>query len=131
MGIYPFTYRDIYVHSKTTIVDDEWFSVGSANLNNRGLVTDSEINALVHDPALAKSLRLNLWAEHLKMTPEAVANCTVEEMVGNAWKEQATRNEQIFKEKKEPFYSALFPYKVGDMPGSWVLEELETLTLEH
>lgn len=105
--------------------------MGSANLNNRGLVTDSEINVLVHNPELAKNLRLNLWAEHLKMTLEAVANCTVEELIANVWKEQAARNEEIFKDKKEPFYSALFPYKVGNMPGSWVLEELESLTFEH
>jgi phosphatidylserine/phosphatidylglycerophosphate/cardiolipin synthase-like enzyme len=131
MGINPFTYRGIYVHSKTTIVDDEWFSVGSANLNNRGMVTDSEINVLVHNPELAKSLRLNLWAEHLKMTPAAVGDCTVEELIGRVWREQADRNEEIFKEKKEPFYSALFPYQMGRMPDSWILEELETLTFEH
>ncbi|MBN9387512.1 MAG: hypothetical protein J0I20_05610 [Chloroflexi bacterium] len=131
MGIHPFTYRGIYVHSKTTIVDDEWFSVGSANLNNRGLVTDSEINVLVHDPELTKSLRVNLWAEHLKMTPAAVRACTVEELVGKVWKEQADRNEAILKEKKEPFYSSLFPYQVGRMPDSWLLEEFETLTFEH
>ena len=28
-------YRSIYVHAKTTIVDDAWLTLGSANLNDR------------------------------------------------------------------------------------------------
>ncbi len=52
-GVQPFTYRPIYVHAKVGIVDDEWVTVGSANLNSRGLITDSEINAVIHDPDLA------------------------------------------------------------------------------
>ena len=131
MGIHPFAYRDIYVHSKTTIIDDEWFSVGSANLNNRGMITDSEINAVVHDAAIAKSLRVKLWAEHLNMTPEAVANCSVEELASRVWVEQAAINKEIFNEKKEPFRSALFRYEVGKMPGAWLLEELEAMSFEH
>jgi phosphatidylserine/phosphatidylglycerophosphate/cardiolipin synthase-like enzyme len=30
-------YRPIYVHAKVAIVDDLWATVGSANLNNRGM----------------------------------------------------------------------------------------------
>jgi hypothetical protein len=30
-------YRSIYVHAKVAIVDDRWSTVGSANLNNRGM----------------------------------------------------------------------------------------------
>jgi phosphatidylserine/phosphatidylglycerophosphate/cardiolipin synthase-like enzyme len=58
-------YRPIYVHAKVAIVDDLWATVGSANLNNRGLRDDVEINVATLDADLAYSLRLRLWAEHL------------------------------------------------------------------
>ena len=31
-----YVFRSIYVHAKTTIVDDAWLTLGSANLNDRG-----------------------------------------------------------------------------------------------
>jgi len=59
-------YNDIYVHAKLFIVDDEWYSIGSANISYQSLRTDSEINVAVWDPTGAKKLRQNLWKEHLE-----------------------------------------------------------------
>jgi phosphatidylserine/phosphatidylglycerophosphate/cardiolipin synthase-like enzyme len=131
MGRNPFSYRDIYVHSKTTIIDDEWFMVGSANLNNRGMITDSEIDALVHDPALARQLRVDLWAEHLKITPEEVGKQEIVDLIDREWVQKAATNQDIFKRKKEPLPSTLFPYQIGKMPGTWLLEDIEAMTFEH
>ncbi|HEU5380934.1 MAG TPA: phospholipase D-like domain-containing protein [Ktedonobacteraceae bacterium] len=58
-------YRPVYVHAKIAIIDDLWTTAGSANLNNRGLRDDAEINVATFDSELARSLRLRLWAEHL------------------------------------------------------------------
>ena len=58
-------YRSIYVHAKTTIVDDVWFTLGSANLNNRGMRDDTELNVAIVHPELAQRLRIFLMAEHL------------------------------------------------------------------
>lgn len=58
-------YRPIYVHAKVAIVDDLWTTVGSANLNNRGMRDDAEMNVTTLDAELAQGLRLLLWAEHL------------------------------------------------------------------
>jgi phosphatidylserine/phosphatidylglycerophosphate/cardiolipin synthase-like enzyme len=58
-------YRPIYVHAKVGIVDDVWTTVGSGNLNNRGMRNDAEINIATLDPSLAFGMRLMLWAEHL------------------------------------------------------------------
>ena len=58
-------YRPIYVHAKVGLVDDRWATVGSANLNSRGLSHDAELNLAVLDQAFARGLRLSLWAEHL------------------------------------------------------------------
>ncbi|MHC4597204.1 MAG: phospholipase D-like domain-containing protein, partial [Planctomycetota bacterium] len=59
-------YNDIYVHAKLFIVDDEWYSIGSANISYQSLKTDSEINVAVWDPDGARKLRQNLWKEHLE-----------------------------------------------------------------
>lgn len=58
-------YRPVYVHAKVAIIDDIWWTAGSANLNSRGLQSDAEINISVLDARTAQDLRLRLWSEHL------------------------------------------------------------------
>ncbi len=67
----------VYVHAKVMIVDDIFVSIGTANINRRGLFHDGEINCfavpqqLKRDPANpARLLRCQLWAEHLGLPPE-------------------------------------------------------------
>ena len=57
----------VYVHAKVGIIDDEWLTIGSANLNNHSLFNDTEMNVVVRDAALARDTRLRLWAEHLEV----------------------------------------------------------------
>ena len=71
----------IYVHAKTTIVDDEVLHVGSSNMNNRSLRLDTECDVTIDarlpgnaDAApTIRALRDRLLAEHLGVAPEAVA----------------------------------------------------------
>ncbi len=63
-------YRPIYVHAKVAIIDDLWSTVGSANLNNRGMRDDTEMNVATLNAELAQDLRLLLWAEHLGLMSE-------------------------------------------------------------
>ena len=63
-------YRPIYVHAKVTIIDDLWSTVGSANLNNRGMRDDTEMNVAAFNAELARGLRMLLWAEHLELIGE-------------------------------------------------------------
>lgn len=61
----------VNVHSKLMIVDDELLIVGSANLNNRSMVLDSECNVSIDAGADARirrviaAMRDTLLAEHL------------------------------------------------------------------
>ncbi|MEU8631975.1 phospholipase D family protein [Amycolatopsis sp. NPDC048633] len=55
----------VYVHAKVGIVDDEWLTVGSANLNEHSLFNDTEVNIATDDHELTRTTRLRLWAEHL------------------------------------------------------------------
>ncbi len=63
-------YHSVYVHAKTTIVDDVWITLGSANLNNRGMLNDTEMNVAIMHPELAHRLRVFLMAEHLYLCHE-------------------------------------------------------------
>lgn len=62
----------LYVHSKLGLVDDEWLTVGSANLNDHSLFNDTEVNVLTCDAELARATRLRLWAEHLELPQSAI-----------------------------------------------------------
>jgi phosphatidylserine/phosphatidylglycerophosphate/cardiolipin synthase-like enzyme len=57
----------IYIHAKIAIADDNWLTLGSANLNEHSLFNDTEMNIVSHDPELARKTRLRLWAEHLEL----------------------------------------------------------------
>jgi len=63
-------YRPIYVHAKVAIIDDVWATVGSGNLNNRGMRNDVEMNVATLDETKVQGLRLLLWAEHLGLFNE-------------------------------------------------------------
>jgi len=62
----------VYVHSKAAVIDDAWVTVGSANLNEHSLFNDTEANVVLHDPGLARELRLRLWEEHLERPREEI-----------------------------------------------------------
>ncbi len=66
------------VHSKVFAVDDELFSIGSANLSSRSMALDTECNITIEargnqqvGAAIAR-LRCRLLAEHLDSAPETV-----------------------------------------------------------
>ncbi len=63
-------YRPVYVHAKVAINDDAWSTIGSANLNNRGMRDDAEINVAILNSDFARNLRIMLWAEHLGLFNE-------------------------------------------------------------
>jgi phosphatidylserine/phosphatidylglycerophosphate/cardiolipin synthase-like enzyme len=57
-------YRPVYVHAKVAVIDDHWATVGSANLNSRGMSHDAELCIAIENQAFARGLRQTLWAEH-------------------------------------------------------------------
>ncbi|WP_341677693.1 VTT domain-containing protein [Niveibacterium sp. SC-1] len=72
------TEQCINVHSKVVVADDEFLSIGSANLNNRSMVLDTECNVAIAangNPqarcAIAQ-VRARLLGEHLGCAPAKV-----------------------------------------------------------
>jgi phosphatidylserine/phosphatidylglycerophosphate/cardiolipin synthase-like enzyme len=66
--------EDIYVHAKLMIIDDEFVLIGSANVNQKSMTHDSELDVGIVDAdgIFAKDLRKALWAEHLSTSLTAV-----------------------------------------------------------
>jgi len=69
----------LYVHAKMAVIDDELMLIGSANCNNRGWETDSELVTASFEDAtgpgtVAGGLRAALWAHHLGVPSSAVAD---------------------------------------------------------
>ncbi|MCA0919424.1 phospholipase D family protein [Pseudooceanicola nanhaiensis] len=55
----------VYVHSKVTLVDDHTGIVGSANLNGRSMLWDSEASVMFHDAEAIRTLRERLASNWL------------------------------------------------------------------
>jgi len=79
-----YSYNDIYVHAKLFIVDDEWYSIGSANVSYQSLRTDSEINVAVWDRDGAEKLRQDLWKEHLEYSDNSKIQYNQEVIIDNS-----------------------------------------------
>lgn len=88
------TSAPVYVHAKLGIVDDEWMTIGSANLNEHSLFNDTEVNVATDDRELIRSTRLRLWSEHLQRPVDEVSGNPAD-VVDNLWRpiaeEQAER----------------------------------------
>jgi len=77
--------RPVHVHAKLMIVDDEFATIGSANLRARSFFRHSELNASFFDPATARELRCALFAEHLGLdTSDLTAGAALERFGGVA-----------------------------------------------
>jgi phosphatidylserine/phosphatidylglycerophosphate/cardiolipin synthase-like enzyme len=131
IGASGFGYRPVYVHGKVSIVDDEWFSVGSANLNRRGLATDSEMNVQGIEPRVARELRLRLWSRHLGVPEGEIAGRDPLELIDGAWRSAAVTMETAIRNGTVPPASKVRTYQPGRSPGNRFLDILQSATLEH
>ncbi|WP_354685091.1 phospholipase D-like domain-containing protein [Cupriavidus necator] len=62
----PGNWGYVYVHSKLMIVDDVFMTLGSANINTRSMMGDSELNICHENGSVTRPLRQRLWHVHTK-----------------------------------------------------------------
>jgi phosphatidylserine/phosphatidylglycerophosphate/cardiolipin synthase-like enzyme/uncharacterized membrane protein YdjX (TVP38/TMEM64 family) len=72
---------DVMVHAKVTIIDDRLLRIGSANLCNRSMATDTECDLVVEGTdaptrAAIRAVRDRFMAEHIGVKSERVAALT-------------------------------------------------------
>jgi cardiolipin synthase len=58
-GVELWNFQPSMMHAKTMTVDDYVANVGSANFNNRSLDFDDEINMVIFDPSVVRTLNLH------------------------------------------------------------------------
>lgn len=59
-GIELYEYEENVLHAKLAVCDDEWFTIGSYNLNNISAHASIELNLDVENPGFTKKLRTEL-----------------------------------------------------------------------
>ncbi len=62
----PGNWDYVYVHAKLMIVDDAFMTLGSANVNTRSMMVDSELNICHEHGGVTAPLRKRLWNIHTK-----------------------------------------------------------------
>lgn len=86
-------YQTIEIHAKVMVIDDEWATVGSANLNERSIRFEAEANVAVEDQRFATQLRCRLMAEHLNLSEDDP--CLRDyRTAARMWREYAASNAQ-------------------------------------
>lgn len=131
LGPTGYHYLPVYVHAKVCVIDDSWLTVGSANLNKRGFATDAEMNVQSISPDVARGLRIQLWADHLHMEPSQIANEDPIKLIDTEWKRTADRVSAAIRKRSVPPGGSIAHYKPGKSPGSWILDGIQMVTLEH
>jgi cardiolipin synthase len=64
----------VYVHAKAMLVDDAWATIGSCNLHAASLLENTEMNVTFRDPAVVRTLRCHLLAEHLGLDTSSLGD---------------------------------------------------------
>jgi len=81
-GVKIYEYGPAFMHAKTMVVDGQWVSIGSANLDNRSFALNDELNLTFMDRTLAAKMT-EIFREDLKHTRQV----SYEE-----WKRHRVRN---------------------------------------
>ena len=93
-------YREIYIHSKLMLIDDVFVTLGSANINQRSMSVDSEINIAATGQAMASELRQRVFALHSGGRISGSGDRTCVPDVFMNWVSQMDKNLLSMKEAK-------------------------------
>lgn len=75
-GIKIFEFEPRFLHAKIIVIDDDWSTIGSSNLDYRSFFLNDEINLVSSRPDLALQLGENLAADmerSIQITPQDIA----------------------------------------------------------
>ncbi len=79
-GVRVFEYTPAFLHAKVAIVDDDWATVGSSNIDPLSLLVNLEANVIVHDRAFVADM-----AHELEIDFAASTEVLVSELSGRSW----------------------------------------------
>ncbi len=68
-GVRIYEYQPRVLHAKTAVIDGEWSTLGTANMDYRSFFTNYEVNLVARDPALAQTLEQQFLADLNEAAP--------------------------------------------------------------
>ncbi|WP_298292743.1 cardiolipin synthase ClsB [Thiomonas sp.] len=68
-GVQIFEYTPAYLHAKVAVVDDDWATVGSSNIDPLSLLVNLEANLAVRDQAFARELGAHIESQIARSLP--------------------------------------------------------------
>ncbi|WP_088284822.1 cardiolipin synthase ClsB [Ideonella sp. A 288] len=69
VGVQVFEYTPAFLHAKVAVVDDDWATVGSSNIDPLSLLLNLEANVVVHDIGFTGALALRFESAVAVSTP--------------------------------------------------------------
>lgn len=112
-------WKEVYIHSKVSIIDDVFTVISSANLNTRSMQVDTELGIFTENGAVARKLRKDLWRLHTRdlnkannaagkfdnvANPEAMNDPNIAKNAFKRWGELIKINQDRIKEGKPPLH---------------------------
>lgn len=83
----------VHVHAKIMLVDDEWATIGSCNLHHYSLFGNGELNVAFRDHASVRTVRIELFHEHLAMDTSDMDVITAFRLFRQVARENRSRHE--------------------------------------
>lgn len=122
-------WQEIYVHSKLTLINDTFTTLGSANINTRSMQIDSEINVAIEDQYQTQEIRKRIWDIHMgefKGALNPAESLHDPKKVDDIFKE-LTRKLKDNKDQKESNYSPSMSLLEFDLTND---DKIPTLDLD-
>jgi phospholipase D1/2 len=104
-------YREIYIHSKLMLIDDVFVTLGSANLNQRSMAVDSEINIAATGLEWASGLRQRVFELHSGGVTSGTGDRARMPHVFDQWEGRMAANRDIQKEGVANLRGFLLPFE--------------------
>nr|WP_281376657.1 phospholipase D-like domain-containing protein [Burkholderia guangdongensis] len=103
-------YREIYIHSKLMIIDDVFMTIGSANMNQRSMSADSEINFGATGQDWASHLRERVFSLLSGGATPGSGDRQQVPAVYDLWEGRMKDNREIQKTGQEKMEGFLLPF---------------------
>lgn len=87
-----YSYKSVYIHTKVTIVDDVYIIIGSANMHERGMEYDNEIDISTTRPGVARDTRRTLFATYTENDKDIMNEQAGWAKVYKGWKKLLDEN---------------------------------------
>lgn len=101
----PKKWQEIYIHSKVTMINDTFLTMGSANINTRSMQVDTEMNLALEHGETVKRMRKAIWWLNTKnkdAVPDAMHLNSVAKKTFDAWSDLLNKNSRRKKLGQSP-----------------------------